>query len=31
MAAIFWLEMGFNSDNGTGQATNTNNQTTGGP
>lgn len=29
LSASFWLEMGFNSDNGTGQTTNINNQTTG--
>ncbi len=30
MSASFWLEAGVNNDNGTGAATNTNNQTTGG-
>ena len=30
MSASFWLEAGVNNDNGTGSATNTNNQTTGG-
>ena len=30
MSASFWLESGVNNDNGTGQATNTNNQATGG-
>ncbi|MDI1271469.1 MAG: porin [Polaromonas sp.] len=29
MSASFWLEAGVNPDNGTGDATNTNNQTTG--
>jgi len=29
LSASFWLEMGINSDDGSGQATNTNNQTTG--
>ncbi|MES2243251.1 MAG: porin [Pseudomonadota bacterium] len=29
MSASFWLEAGINNDNGTGQATNINNQTTG--
>lgn len=31
MSASFWLEAGVNTDNGTGQATNTNNQSSGGP
>jgi predicted porin len=30
MSASFWLEAGLNNDNGTGAATNTNNQATGG-
>jgi len=30
MSASFWLEAGVNNDNGTGAATNTNNQPTGG-
>ena len=30
MSASFWLEAGINNDNGTGDATNTNNQATGG-
>jgi predicted porin len=30
MSASFWLEAGVNNDNGTGGATNTNNQATGG-
>jgi predicted porin len=30
MSASFWLEAGVNNDNGTGSATNTNNQATGG-
>jgi len=30
MSASFWLEAGVNNDNGTGAATNTNNQSTGG-
>lgn len=30
MSASFWLEAGVNNDNGTGDATNTNNQATGG-
>lgn len=30
MSASFWLEAGVNTDNGTGAATNVNNQTTGG-
>lgn len=30
MSASFWLEAGVSNDNGTGQATNTNNQPTGG-
>lgn len=29
MSASFWLEAGMNNDNGSGQATNTNNQSTG--
>src|SRR5690606_10240727 len=29
LKASFWLEAGLNTDDGTGQATNTNNQTTG--
>jgi predicted porin len=31
MSASFWLEAGVNNDNGTGAATNTNNQASGGP
>jgi len=31
MSASFWLEAGVNNDNGTGSATNTNNQNTGAP
>jgi predicted porin len=30
-SASFWLEAGLNNDNGTGAATNTNNQASGGP
>ena len=30
MSASFWLEAGYNSDNGTGSGTNTNNQVSGG-
>ncbi|TWO68260.1 porin [Caenimonas sedimenti] len=31
MSASFWLEAGVNNDNGSGQATNTNNQASGNP
>jgi predicted porin len=31
MSASFWLEAGINTDNGTGQSTNTNNQASGQP